>query len=212
MSNDYETHQRLNLGCGHRYVKNWINVDYSIGARVSKIYLLSSILQKLKILKTPWNKNIILQDLTKKFQWGTETIHTIYSSHTLEHLSKEQGELFLYECHRVLRKGGVLRIIVPNLDEIVDSYNSNALTSVDFLEALGVLDLHSKNKLMNIITKHFSYPHRCMYNSVDLSKLLRGIGFEVKSKKVFESQIQDIKSIELLERCSSNEVILEAYK
>ena len=32
---------KLNLGCGGRCIKDWVNVDYSIGAKVSKIPILS---------------------------------------------------------------------------------------------------------------------------------------------------------------------------
>ena len=37
----------------------------------------------------------------------------MYSSHLIEHLSDPLG--FLKECHRILRKGGVLRLWCPNV-------------------------------------------------------------------------------------------------
>lgn len=40
----------------------------------------------------------------------------------LEHLDPGDGEKLLDECYRVLRPGGVLRIVVPNLEQIATLY------------------------------------------------------------------------------------------
>lgn len=39
----------------------------------------------------------------------------VYHSHSLAHLSKGDAIEFLKECKRVLKVGGVLRIVVPAL-------------------------------------------------------------------------------------------------
>ena len=49
-----------------------------------------------------WSDTIYLHDLTKTFPWPDASIDVVYSSHTLEHLSKEDGHRFLAECHRVI--------------------------------------------------------------------------------------------------------------
>jgi predicted SAM-dependent methyltransferase len=47
--------------------------------------------------------------------------------------------MFLKECHRVLRQGGIIRIIVPNLSYFIEQYQSGQIISDEFIEKLGVL-------------------------------------------------------------------------
>ncbi|TAK13481.1 MAG: methyltransferase domain-containing protein [Anaerolineae bacterium] len=42
--------------------------------------------------------------------------HIIYSSYALEHVTDEAAQHFLNEAQRALRPGGVLRVIVPDMD------------------------------------------------------------------------------------------------
>ena len=90
---------KLNLGCGPQVTEGWVNVDYALGARLMKIPLFRIINKKVKLFKLDWNDKIYIHDLTKKFPWNDSTIDVIYSSHTLEHLSKNQGQRFLAECY-----------------------------------------------------------------------------------------------------------------
>jgi predicted SAM-dependent methyltransferase len=43
----------------------------------------------------------------------------VYNAAVLEHLTPAQAERFLRECHRLLKSGGVLRVGVPDLEQIV---------------------------------------------------------------------------------------------
>jgi predicted SAM-dependent methyltransferase len=89
----------LNLGCGTRCLDNWINIDF-IKSR----------------------KGVIAHNLLKGIPYPDEYFDVVYSSHVLEHFNKKQGEFFIKECFRVLKKNGVLRIVVPDLEQIVKSY------------------------------------------------------------------------------------------
>lgn len=44
----------------------------------------------------------------------SETVTLIYCSHTLEHLETDGALRFLKECARILKKGGVMRLALPN--------------------------------------------------------------------------------------------------
>jgi SAM-dependent methyltransferase len=46
----------------------------------------------------------------------------VYHSHVLEHLPHSQALPFLRECHRVLAPGGILRVVVPDLEMIARLY------------------------------------------------------------------------------------------
>lgn len=89
----------LNLGCGSHYIKGWINID-----------LVS-------------HSNFVLQhDLTKGIPLDDDTCAVVYHSHLLEHLSREEANFFLKECFRVLKPRGIIRIAVPDLEQLARQY------------------------------------------------------------------------------------------
>ncbi len=89
----------LNLGCGHRFNPAWTNVDFiSTG------------------------KNVVVADLTEGIPFPDASFDFVYHSHLLEHFSKNKAEPFLRECCRILRPKGILRVVVPDLEQIVKAY------------------------------------------------------------------------------------------
>jgi len=89
----------LNLGCGQRFNPNWTNVDFHSS-----------------------NPNVIEHNLLKGIPFADESFDVIYHSHVLEHFSKIDGEIFMKECYRVLKKNGIIRIAVPDLEGISREY------------------------------------------------------------------------------------------
>jgi SAM-dependent methyltransferase len=98
--------KNLNLACGAVYVidDNWINLDYvSSDVHVRQANLLETL---------PFDSN---------------SISLVYSSHFLEHIPLHQVPSFLKECHRVLKPGGVIRLVLPDFEEMCREY----LTQLD---------------------------------------------------------------------------------
>ena len=89
----------LNLGCGTRIHPEWINVDF-----ISR------------------GSGVIEHDLRKGLPFESEEFDAAYHSHLLERLSKNEGKHLIQECYRVLKSGGVLRVAVPDLENIVREY------------------------------------------------------------------------------------------
>jgi predicted SAM-dependent methyltransferase len=96
--------QYLNLACGVLYVnsKEWVNCDFS-----------------------PSSKDVTKVDLNAKLPYESDFFDLVYSSHFIEHISREKVEYFLYECHRVLKPGGIIRIVTPDFENIVSEYLLN---------------------------------------------------------------------------------------
>jgi len=151
--------KKLNLGCGEQTPRQWINVDYSLGARISKLPLFGLINKNLRLFDINWNPDIVLHDLRKEFPWEDQEVDVIYSSHTLEHLSREEGLHFLRECHRVLKTNGVIRIVVPDLRTIVEDYLKGAIRADTFVEYLGVLQ---EPGLKGLLAPLNHVPHKCL--------------------------------------------------
>ena len=203
--------KKLNLGCGSQVPDGWCNVDYALGARLARIPLFRVFNKKFKLFNLDWNEKIYLHDLTTRFPWENSSIDIIYSSHTLEHFSKQDGRRFLTECHRVLRKDGILRIVVPDLRCVVDDYIQGQVYADEFVEKLGVLYKNNDTGLKRLATMFVQYPHKCMYDRPRLIDILNEIGFDMFVKDAFDSGIEDIQLVELETR-TKKAVILEGRK
>jgi SAM-dependent methyltransferase len=202
---------KLHLGCGSQVLDGWINVDYALGARFAKIPFFRALNRKLKLFDTDWNEKIYLHNLTKRFPWTDSSVDIVYTSHTLEHLTKEDGQRFLNECLRVLRHDGIIRIVVPDLSKLVLRYTDGEILADDFVEELGVLYGRYGNKLKNRVASFIEFPHKCMYDSPRLIAILREIGFDATNRSPFDSAIDDIRLIESMER-TEDAVIVEGEK
>lgn len=208
---------KLNLGCGTVQPEGWVNVDYSFGARLTKIPFYNFINKRLKLFDIDpegntrvWDKTFI-HDLNKRFPWNDNSVDIIYTSHTLEHFSKEEGLAILKESCRVLKKGGIIRIVVPDLAQFINEYNSGKMRSDEFVKKLGVLYESRNSSLKNLLIPVTQFPHKCMYDSKTLVEILNSLNLPASTKNPFESDIPDIKDIELPER-TVNAVIVEGKK
>jgi len=209
---------KLNLGCGDVQPTGWVNVDYSLGSRLSEIPLYKFLNNRLKLFDIGsdgrprvWDEKIFIHNLNKRFPWESNSVDIIYCSHTLEHFSKQEGLTFLKECHRVLKRDGILRIVVPDLKNFVEEYRKGRMRADDFVEKLGVLYEKKQSRLKNLLMTVSQFPHRCMYDTETLSIILTSIGFAVESQQSLKSNIPDINTIELAER-TENAVIVEGKK
>jgi predicted SAM-dependent methyltransferase len=202
---------KLNLGCGPQVVNGWVNVDYALGARLAAIPVLSSALRHTKVFRVDWDPNIRIHDLTKPLPWEDGTVDACYSSHTVEHMSRDQGAALVREAYRVLKPGGVLRIVVPDLVPIVDRYRNGEMPADRVVEQLGVLYGTDKHGLRRTLAPLIEFPHKCMYDTAAMIRLLESAGFVARARPAFDSEIDDIRAIELQDR-TVEAVIVEGKK
>lgn len=202
---------RLNLGCGSVTPAGWQNVDYAIGARAARWPVLGPIVRKVGLFTLPWDPRITIHDLTRPFPWRDNSADAIYSSHTLEHLDRAQGEAFLGQCARVLKPGGVLRIVVPDLAAHVDRYLRGAVQADGFLEDLGVLYGAGTSGVKRFLAPFYQYPHKCMYDQQTLLSKMRFVGLTSEPRAPFESRIAGLECVELRDRTIAA-VIVEGVK
>ncbi len=108
----------LNLGCGSLFSKDpqWINIDFD-----------------------SVRKGVISHNLLKGIPLSDNSVDVVYHSHLLEHFSRSDGAHFIKECFRVLKRGGIIRIVVPDLENICRTY-------LDVLERALAEDVKSKDK------------------------------------------------------------------
>jgi predicted SAM-dependent methyltransferase len=58
---------------------------------------------------------VIALDATKEFPIPSDSFDFVYTEHMIEHIGFEDGLSMLGECNRVLKPGGVIRVVTPSL-------------------------------------------------------------------------------------------------
>lgn len=91
----------LNVGCGQNFHGDWINVDV-----------------------VPAVPGVRRVDLEQGLPFAERSVDACYCSHVIEHLRRDSAARALAEMYRVLRPGGVVRIVVPDLRRIAEQYLS----------------------------------------------------------------------------------------
>lgn len=203
---------RLHLGCGPLTPGGWLNVDAALGARLAKWRLLRPLLRRSGAFRQDRSDAIEIHDLRRPFPWPDASAEAIYSSHTLEHLTRREGERFLDECARVLAPGGVLRIVVADLALVIADYEKGRLPAVELLDRLGVGWCHPDDGFWKrLLAPYVRFPHRCMYDRSSLLGALRERGLEAWAAPPLVSRLCDVADLELPERARDS-VIAEAVK
>lgn len=188
---------KLNLGCGHITPAGWTNVDYFIGARLMNNPLGRLASRLFRPTRISWSPNIYIHDLRRPLPWPDGSTDVVYSSHSLEHLELAHGRQLLRECHRILGPGGILRIVVPDLEHFVDLYKAGNIEAVDFLDRLSVFSaMPGDGPLRRLIGPLVRFPHKCMYDRNTLLAEVSAAGFEAAPREPFDSAIEDIRQVE----------------
>lgn len=89
----------LNIGCGACHHPAWINLDLE-----------------------PRSSDVMALDASQGLPFESNSVDVCYSSHVLEHLRPAEADDFVAQQHRVLKPGGVIRVVVPDLECICRLY------------------------------------------------------------------------------------------
>jgi len=191
---------KINLGCGKNIYQGWINIDD---------------------IDSP---GIFKHDLRKPLPFENNSISFFFSEHFFEHLDEVDGFNLLKHLYDKLCVGGVLRISMPYLDEILNTYynwdvkKNNHLylsrfkSKDQFLNFafFGESSTSQSIKFLSNITST-NDGHKFIYSKEDITKKLKDIGFKVisfKDKNI--SEFEELKNLETREQIC--DLILEAIK
>ena len=59
-------------------------------------------------------------DVTKPLPFDNDTVDYCYSEHMIEHITYDEGLFMLKECYRILKPGGVCRVVTPFIGFLMD--------------------------------------------------------------------------------------------
>ena len=144
---------KLNLGSGSNPLPDFINLDVKTG---NSIYPL---------------------------EYPNNFADEIRASHVLEHFDYAESIAVLREWTRVLKRGGTLKIAVPDFSIIAQGF-SNGLNDKRTLESY----------LFGGQTDEYDY-HKSMWHGEKLCTLLHVIGYENMER--WESEIKDCASYQI---------------
>jgi predicted SAM-dependent methyltransferase len=176
---------RLHLGSGDHHINGWINVDFSPAIQVE-----------------------VVADLTREMPFRSESIDLIHSEDFIEHVDADAGMLVLRECHRILKNGGVMRLLTPDLRALIEEVYLH--DDARHLKWCGVnLDSTDRCEALNMHMR-MGGEHRFIYDEEHLVKRLREAGFRVRRVSYNWSTVPDLRFLDL--RDFGLNLFLEAVK
>jgi predicted SAM-dependent methyltransferase len=192
----------VNIGCGTSAADGWYNIDNSPTIVMSRLPLVR------RLLRTPaWPNNVHHRNVLKGLPFAEGRVDFIYSSHTFEHFTYEQSLALTKECLRVLKPGGILRIVVPDLARLVDDYLADPAPMASHRLIQRLLLGHTWRDLL-----HPGAHHSQMFDARSLIAMMREAGFKNPVRSCFgESLIPSVLSVELESR-KSESLYVEAEK
>lgn len=199
----------LNLGCGHKVCvhPDVVNIDWSMYLRLRNNKLLTLIMPMLlnnerlrRFEQLP--SNIMAHDLSRGIPFPDNSVDVIFHSNMLEHLDREVASIFLAEAFRVLKPGGIHRIVVPDFEQDCakylthiaacdadpqaqaqhDDYIARVLEQSVRREAAGTsLQAPLRRKIENMLlgdARRRGETHQWMYDRISLAATLKRLGYK----------------------------------
>lgn len=206
----------VQYGCGHSAPKDWINFDVSPTLRIQNLPLIGSLVKKK--LNTTFPSNVLYGNIIKGLPVDENTCDGLYCSHTLEHLSLNDFRIALQNSYKILKKGGIFRCVVPDLEFIARAYLSNLekgnhLASIGFVKDT-ILGIESRPRgLKGLISSYYGNSHHLwMWDHYSLAEELKKTGFiNIRSCSFNDSYDQMFKNVENKSRFI-NSVAIECTK
>ena len=149
----------LNVGCGPYPKHEFINLDYS------------------------WHPGIdICWDITRKpFPLASGSLEGIYTEHCLEHIGFESMKTNLREFYRLLKPGGMVRIVMPDGEIYLDIYQKRKQGSNELMpyEEGYITPMARINGIFR------NHGHLFIYDFETMKRLMEEVGFKSIKKCSF---------------------------
>lgn len=153
----------LNIGCNESPVsKEWINLDLFGGG-----------------------KKIVSHDCRFPLPFSDVQFEGVFSEHFLEHLEyTHEARKLVREVYRILKSGGVFRVVVPDCGAYFNTYAKDGMKGVEKLR--GTIDgkdpwfnvsCNTPMELLNIVIRQ-GVEHKFCYDEETLKLLLQSAGFK----------------------------------
>ncbi|MEA2291770.1 MAG: hypothetical protein QOF17_790 [Solirubrobacteraceae bacterium] len=122
---------KLHIGAFDVVHDGWLNTDVTPHMAIARVPGLPRLLRRAgRLSDERWAsyragtfRRLHYLDLTQPLPYPDGAFEAALGSHVLEHLTPAEAETLLGELRRVVRPGGILRIAVPDLDDVIAAYD-----------------------------------------------------------------------------------------
>jgi len=196
---------KLHIGAFNSSIDGWYNTDITPHLWIAHIPLLPFFLHKLgKMTDERYAEHeakvfnrVKYLDVTKTLAFPDDSIDAIFSSHVMEHLFMNEVEKLIPEFRRVLKTGGICRVVVPDLEKIITQYDVNDPRK--FLT--DIFEVSQRGEVKN--------SHHCGFTGNFLINLFSEAGFSKCS--VLQYQVGNCPDIDKLDN-RPDSIFFEAVK
>ena len=174
----------VQYGCGFAAGDGWRNFDSSPTLRVQHIPIVGPLISSKFLGNTcPFPASVRYGDICKGLPIADNTVCGCYASHVLEHLSLADFRQALANTFRMLRPGGVFRLVVPDLYEraqryVVDVHRKSPNAAITFLLSTHLgLEQRPRTLLQYLRRIIGGTMHLWMWDEYSMSAELQHAGF-----------------------------------
>lgn len=169
----------VHYGCGFDAPDTWINYDASPTLIFERIPFLGRLYTKNE---KRFPKNVVWGDIVRGLPHKNESVHGIFCSHILEHLSLEDCRKALRNTYQILKPEGIFRMVLPDLEFAVGQYcsDSSADGAIRFMEST-LLGATVRGSLAKKIIESAlgNSKHLWMWDEKSLTQELKKAGFRI---------------------------------
>jgi len=192
MDKDFPDKIWLNVASSTYVLPGFINLDNHLFLKFKwllplvKVFSPSHVKLANEYSRALSKANLQQHDCRKKLKFGDNTVDHVLCSHFLEHVYLEETKTILSDFNRVLKPGGTLHIIVPDLNHIVGQYlertNSGDAKAGDNFIVDSLLSRTTRGSLRyRLMELHggFGLQHRWMYDRASMAYHIINTGFKI---------------------------------
>lgn len=103
----------VQYGSGYLAPEGWISFDASPTLRLQRLPLVGSLFARRGVV---FSKDVRYGDIVAGLPVADDSADGVYASHVLEHLPYDDFWIALRNTFRILKPGGIFRLIVPDLE------------------------------------------------------------------------------------------------
>jgi predicted SAM-dependent methyltransferase len=151
---------KLHLGCAYTILPGWVNIDL-LGRVPADVAL----------------------DVTKPLPFADASIEAIFTEHMVEHLTYQEAFRLARECARVLRPGGVVRVVVPDFGRYARSYFGDD-------DVIDTMQSERLTRLVGLASTVYGSSHRSIWDAETLTAVLECAGLPATVSSFGDSRIR----------------------
>ena len=180
---------KINLGSGHWKPEGWIHVDIDFESRPD-----------------------VLADLSAGLPFRDACADFMHTEDFIDQLDLASAHQFLRECHRILKPGGVIRVLTPDVERLCRMY----LDEPDALKILwrdhvGVpLHLGTAAEILNTGMRFAG--HSFLYDAETFSQMASDCGFDARRVSFQQSEFEALRGLDLRGPESALSMYFDCYK